>query len=198
MSTRCPCCSPPPLRAPIDRARRNPYHFPVGMELEIYPAEILRVRASLVPDPAGVAPFASAMLALMRSQGGIGLAAPQAGIAERYFVLGLPRDRDRVFVNPQIVVRSKRQIRSEESCLSLPGITVEVDRSAWVDVRAWDQHGEPFELRARGLLARAVQHEFDHLNGVLCIDHLDQKRRQRIADRLEAQKSYGTTTRTPS
>ncbi len=168
------------------------------MELQIYPAEILRVRASLVPDPAGVALFAREMVELMRARAGIGLAAPQAGIALRYFVLGLPRDRDRVFVNPEITERSRRRVRSEESCLSLPGITVEVDRSAWVDVRAWDEHGAPFELRARGLLARAIQHELDHLNGVLCIDHLDQKRRQRIADRLEAQKSYGTTTGTAS
>ncbi|MFW6293703.1 MAG: peptide deformylase [Spirochaetota bacterium] len=168
------------------------------MELQIYPAEILRVRASLVPDPAGVAPFASAMIALMRAQGGIGLAAPQAGIRRRYFVLGLPRDRDRVFVNPEITDRSRRRVRSEESCLSLPGITVEVDRSAWVDVRAWDEHGDPFVLRARGLFARAIQHELDHLNGVLCIDRIDQKWRRRIADRLEAQKDYGTTTRTPS
>lgn len=154
------------------------------MELVLFPADILRSRAALVPDPRTVSERARAMLGLMKAEGGIGLAAPQAGFSERFFVLGLPRDRDRVFVNPEIVDRSRRRIRSEESCLSLPGITVEVERSAWVDVLAWDEHGERFELRARGLLARAIQHELDHLNGVLCIDRIDAKWRERITRRL--------------
>lgn len=166
------------------------------MELVIYPADILRRRASLVPDPKSAAYACRGMLGIMRASDGIGLAAPQVGISGRFFVLGLPRDGDRVFINPEIAATSGRQVRSEESCLSLPGVTVEVPRAAWVDVRAWDETGEPFELRARGLLARAIQHELDHLNGVLCIDRIDQKRRERIertiARRLEA-RSYGTT-----
>jgi peptide deformylase len=139
-----------------------------------------------------VAPLAPRMLELMRERDGIGLAAPQVGVSARFFVLGLPRDRDRVFVNPRIVESSMRLVRSEESCLSLPGVTVEVERSAWVNVIAWDELGNQFELRARGLLARAIQHEIDHLDGVLCIDRIDAKRRARIARRLEAQRVYGT------
>lgn len=162
------------------------------MELYVYPAEILRRRASLVPDPVHVASRAREMLELMQANEGIGLAAPQAGFAERFFVLRLPRDRERVFVNPEIVERSRRQIRSEESCLSLPGISVDVRRSAWIDVRGWDASGSPFAIRARGLLARAIQHEIDHLNGVLCIDRIDPKRRERIVRCLEARTTYGT------
>ncbi len=166
------------------------------MELVIYPADILRRRAALVPDPKSAAFACGEMLELMRARDGIGLAAPQVGISGRFFVLGLPRDRDRVFINPVIAATSRRQVRSEESCLSLPGVTVDVPRFAWVDVRAWDDSGEQFELRARGLLARAIQHEVDHLNGVLCIDRIDQKRRERIertmTRRVEA-RSYGTT-----
>lgn len=163
------------------------------MEIVIFPADILRRRATLVPDPQAIAPVVARMMSIMRERDGIGLAAPQVGIAERYFVLGLPRDRQRFFVNPEITARSRRRILSEESCLSLPGVTVEVPRFAWVDVRAWDEHGQPYALRARGLLARAIQHETDHLNGVLCIDHVDPKRRERIAGRLEA-RTHGTAT----
>ncbi|MFP4114424.1 MAG: peptide deformylase [Spirochaetales bacterium] len=167
------------------------------MEIQVYPAEILRRRASLVPDPSAVAIRAREMIELMLANDGIGLAAPQVGIAERFFVLRLPRDRERVFVNPEITERSRRTVRSDESCLSLPGISVDVERAARVNVRAWDEHGEPFELSARGLLARAIQHELDHLNGVLCIDRIDTKRRDRLIRRLEA-KSHGTTSGTPS
>ncbi len=166
------------------------------MELVVYPAEILARRAVLVPDPASVASVAREMLELMRAHDGIGLAAPQVGIIRRFFVLGLQRERDLVFINPEIVAQSRRTVRSEESCLSLPDVTVDVFRSAWVDVRAWDELGEPFELRARGLLSRAIQHELDHLNGVLCIDRIDVKRRERITRRLEAQKNHGLATRT--
>ena len=161
------------------------------MEVSVFPAEVLFRTAALVPQPAAVAPLAEAMYVLMKREGGIGLAAPQAGISQRYFVLGLPHDTKRVYVNPQITERSRREVSSEESCLSLPGVTVQVPRAAWVEVRAWNEEGEPFELRARGLLARAIQHEVDHLDGVLCIDRIDPKRRERIVRRLEAEK-YGT------
>ncbi|MFW5689638.1 MAG: peptide deformylase [Spirochaetota bacterium] len=161
------------------------------MRLEIYPSDILSRTASLVPDPVRVAPYVDAMYELMKREGGIGLAAPQAGIGERFFVLGLPREGRRVFVNPEITERSRRRIQSEESCLSLPGVTVELDRWAWVEVHAWNERGEVVELRARGLLARAIQHELDHLNGVLCMDRIDRKRRERIVRRLEAH-AHGT------
>jgi peptide deformylase len=162
------------------------------MELYTYPAEILKRRTILVVDPTSVAEAAGEMFELMRVSDGIGLAAPQVGIGQRFFVLKLPRDRERVLVNPEITWQSRRSVSSEESCLSLPGVSVEVERSARVKIRASDEHGEPFELSARGLLARAIQHELDHLNGVLCIDRIDMKRRHRIARRLEARNAYGT------
>ncbi len=165
------------------------------MELVLYPAEILGRRAALVPDPASVAVYTREMMRLMREREGIGLAAPQVGLSMRFFVLGVDRHSERVFVNPQIVRASRRTVRSEESCLSLPDVTVEVPRAAVIDVRAWDESGEPFEIRARGLAARAIQHELDHLNGVLCIDRIDTKRRERISRRLEVLSRDGSATR---
>lgn len=168
------------------------------MQLQIFPAEVLRKRAALVPDPVRVVPYVEPMLRIVKAQSGIGLAAPQIGLSERFFVLSLPGDRPRVMVNPDIVDHARRTVRSEEMCLSLPGVTVDVSRWTWVDLRFRDEHGSELELRARGLLGRAVQHEVDHLNGVLCIDHIDPKRRERIVRRLEALRTYGTATRTPS
>ncbi len=165
------------------------------MELVLYPAEVLGRRAALVPDPVSVEVYARAMVRLMREREGIGLAAPQVGLSMRFFVLGVDRDREQVFVNPRIVRTSRRMVRSEESCLSLPDVTVEVPRAAVIDVQAWDERGEPFEIRARGLAARAIQHELDHLNGVLCIDRVDMKRRERISRRLEVLSRNGSATR---
>jgi peptide deformylase len=121
------------------------------------------------------------MVETMRAESGIGLAAPQVGASVRLMVVaeGESRREARALVNPAIVDRGGA-VTAEEGCLSLPGIWAPVTRSAWVRLRAQDLDGTPLELTARGLKARVFQHELDHLDGVLFIDHLDPATRRQI------------------
>lgn len=101
---------------------------------------------------------------------GVGLAAVQIGILKRLVVIDVGQGLIEL-VNPVILERSGSQ-RAFEGCLSLPGIRAEVTRAARVKVRALNRHGEPFEIEGTDLLARALQHEIDHLDGILFIDHV--------------------------
>lgn len=101
---------------------------------------------------------------------GVGLAAPQVGILKRLFVVDIG-DGPLVFINPEIIETSGSQI-DEEGCLSLPGETEEVMRPNYVRARALNENGEEFEIEAEELLARAILHEYDHLNGTLFIDRV--------------------------
>lgn len=115
------------------------------------------------------------MAETMYAAPGVGLAATQIGEAVQLFVVdtaddGAPSDF-RVFINPEILER-EGEITWSEGCLSFPGVNEEIDRAAKVRVRAQDREGKTFELTAEGLLAVAIQHEYDHLQGVLMIDHM--------------------------
>jgi peptide deformylase len=116
------------------------------------------------------------MAETMYAAPGVGLAATQIGEAKRLFIIDVATGDDepsdlRVFVNPEIVERNG-EVRWEEGCLSFPGVHEEIDRAERVKVRAQDRDGKPFELEADGLLAIAIQHENDHLDGKLMVDHL--------------------------
>jgi len=112
------------------------------------------------------------MLETMPAVDGVGLAAPQIGIALRVAVIGIPEEEPIVLVNPEIIKKSgERTI--EEGCLSIPGYRGEITRSVSVTVKSRDRQGKEFRLKATELLAQALEHEIDHLNGVLYIDHLD-------------------------
>ena len=124
------------------------------------------------------------MVETMHHQVGIGLAAPQVGIPLRLLVMDDGRRGVRPLVNPVIVER-QGSVKAEEGCLSLPGIFAEVERSEWVRVEALDGDGEPVSLEARGLQARVIQHELDHLDGVLFIDRLPPMARDRIKRRIQ-------------
>ena len=108
---------------------------------------------------------------------GVGLAAPQVGILRRVVVIDVSENRDQIIelINPEIVWRSEETQCGREGCLSLPGRAGIVTRPKKVKVKALNRHGEPFELEAEDLLARAVCHELDHLNGVLYIDEMDRE-----------------------
>ena len=112
---------------------------------------------------------------------GVGLAAPQIGEPHRIFVVDAASEDEpsdlRAFVNPEILVREGEQ-SYREGCLSFPGVAEEITRAARVTVRALDAEGRPFELSAEGLLAVAIQHETDHLDGVLMIDKLGMLKRR--------------------
>lgn len=111
------------------------------------------------------------MFDTMREAPGVGLAAPQVGVLDRIFVWEF-EDESGVFVNPEIVERSGKAEDGEEGCLSLPGVVGPVDRSYEVVVEGLDEDGEPIRFEASDWVARIFQHEIDHLNGVLFIDHL--------------------------
>jgi peptide deformylase len=125
------------------------------------------------------------MVETMYDEAGIGLAAPQVGISLRLMVLGHDERREpRALINPAIVDRGG-QVTAEEGCLSIPGVFAQVTRAEWVDVEATDVDGQPVKIHGKGLLARVLQHEIDHLDGVLFIDHLDPVTRDRIKRRIK-------------
>ena len=115
------------------------------------------------------------MAETMYAAPGVGLAATQVGELWQIFVVDCASEGEasdfRVFVNPEIIT-SEGKMASEEGCLSFPGAREDIERAEKVRVRARDGHGRPFELEAQGLLAIAIQHEYDHLQGVLMIDRL--------------------------
>lgn len=124
------------------------------------------------------------MAETMYAAPGVGLAAPQIGIAKRLFIVDVAVDDDepsdlRVFINPE-VIELHGETTFNEGCLSFPGIREDIDRAERVRVRALDRHGKPFELEADGLLSIAIQHENDHLDGKLMIDRLSVLRRRMV------------------
>jgi peptide deformylase len=116
---------------------------------------------------------------LMHDALGIGLAATQLGVLHRVLVYrAYAEDELTALVNPVIEWRSEEQEVAEEGCLSLPGVHVEVERPARVRVSAQDEHGEPLRFEAEGLRARVIQHEVDHLDGVLILDRISRQARK--------------------
>jgi len=127
------------------------------------------------------------MAETMYAATGCGLAATQVGVNARIFVIDIAGEDEasdlKVFINPEIIDTSGSQTW-EEGCLSFPGATEEIRRAEHVKVRALDQFGKPFELEATGLLAIAIQHENDHLDGVLLIDKLNALRRRLVSRKV--------------
>jgi peptide deformylase len=120
------------------------------------------------------------MFEVMYANKGIGLAAVQVGKLVRLFITHVPKDVPRVFINPELVETSLEQGTIEEGCLSIPDINADVLRPQQVKIQAWSDRGKPFSVDADDLLARVVQHEIDHLNGILFIDRIDPKKRERL------------------
>jgi peptide deformylase len=112
------------------------------------------------------------MVETMQQAKGVGLAAPQVGVSLRVVVLQMPGEEPITIINPQIVKRSgEREV--SEACLSVPGYAGEIKRSVSVTVKGRDKQGKAIRLRATDLMAQALEHELDHLNGVLYIDHIE-------------------------
>lgn len=124
------------------------------------------------------------MFETMREADGVGLAAPQVGIDRRFFVVTADDEVRRVFVNPQIVATSAETGEYEEGCLSLPGFNEKITRPLRVTVQALDENGRPFTLEADGLLARVIQHEYDHLDGIVYIDRGDPKFASEVTEKM--------------
>lgn len=125
------------------------------------------------------------MVVLMKKKSGVGLAAPQIGIPERFFVVQVPGEQPIAFVNPEIIETSLETVDFTEGCLSVPGVWGDVSRPASVRIQAVNADGKMFRLDADGYLARIIQHEFDHLNGVLFVDRLKERELSKIRKKLE-------------
>ena len=147
--------------------------------------ERLNRHSILVPEFDGeIQNLSEQMFETMYANKGIGLAAVQVGKLIRLFITHVPNDSPRVFINPEIVETSVEQGTYEEGCLSIPEVNADVIRPAQVKIQAWNLKGRPFSLDAEELLARVIQHEIDHLNGVLFIDHLSSIKRKLLGKKL--------------
>jgi peptide deformylase len=125
------------------------------------------------------------MAETMYAAPGVGLAATQVDVHKRIIVIDISDARDdlKVFINPEIVA-AQGEAECEEGCLSVPGYYDKVTRAAQVTVRAMNEHGTPFEIEAEGLLAVCVQHEIEHLEGKMFVDHLSPLKRARLSAKL--------------
>jgi peptide deformylase len=144
------------------------------LPIRIIPDAVLRAVAAPVTNfDQQLKKLIAEMRETMYEAPGIGLAAPQVGVSSRVFVMDVSEDRSgfAAFVNPEIISRAGKE-QSEEGCLSIPGFRETIQRSKKVVVRAQTETGEWFECEAEELEAFCVQHELDHLNGVLFTDHL--------------------------
>ncbi len=135
--------------------------------------------------------LAQDMLETMYAAPGRGLAAPQVGVLSRVFVVDTEwkdaAPAPKIFINPEIVARSATQAVQAEGCLSIPGVTVDVARPDSVVMRWTDLDGEPQEEAFSGFAAACVQHELDHLDGIVTLDHLDASDRARVITAYEEQ-----------
>lgn len=157
--------------------------------LTFYGNPVLRRRAKEVTTfDSELEALSKRMFEIMYEEEGVGLAAPQVGVSVRMTVMDVPFDDGGsyvgVLVNPEILEHRGEQ-KGPEGCLSIPGMREDVVRHQWLRVRAVDLKGRPFEFECADFLARAVQHEVDHLNGVLYVDRLSTVKRRLLAKKLK-------------
>ena len=157
------------------------------------PAPILRQKSEpLEQVDNSIRKLLDDMLLTMYTAPGIGLAAVQVGILKRLIVIDISKKEEEkkplFLINPEISFRSKETSISEEGCISIPGYFAEIERPAKCNVKFIDYNGKKKELETEGLLATCVQHEIDHLNGVLFIDYLSKLKKDMIIKKLKKQK----------
>lgn len=150
----------------------------MALEIKTFGDPVLKTRATPVREfDETLQRLTEDMLETMRDREGVGLAANQVGRLRRVLVAAL-EDEEYAVVNPRIEGSSEETEVGSEGCLSIPGIQVEVERPTAVTVSGQDPSGNPIRLEAEGLLARILQHEIDHLNGVLILDRTDRESRK--------------------
>lgn len=149
----------------------------MNLEIRKYPDPILRRRASKIEVIDNeVRHLADQLVQTLLLRGGLGLAAPQIGVLQRMIVVDTP-ELFTILINPVIVEASQQKVLGIEGCLSLPGVEAEVERALAIKVQALTLEGEQVEFLANDLVARVIQHEIDHLDGILFLDHLSEARR---------------------
>jgi peptide deformylase len=170
----------------IDRVPATAYIAAMALrDILILPDKRLRqVSEPVKKIDSGIRQLIEDMFETMYDAPGIGLAAVQVGIPKRVITMDLAKKEEprnpQVFINPEIVWSSEEKATYEEGCLSIPEFYGDVDRPAQVKVKYLDLQGQAQEIEANGLLATCLQHEIDHLNGVLFIDHLSKLKRDRV------------------
>ncbi|MBI4688607.1 MAG: peptide deformylase [Nitrospirae bacterium] len=152
------------------------------LEIKTFPDKILKEKTSPVTEfGSGLQSLIDDMIETMYASSGVGLAANQVGAAKRVIVIDVSsRDENvplLILLNPEIVL-SGGEVEDEEGCLSIPGYRTIIKRAENVTVSGLDRHGKPVEIEGSGLLSRALQHEIDHLNGLLIIDRIGTIKRE--------------------
>ena len=144
------------------------------LPIRTLPEPVLRQKAKKVStiDPSIKKLVADMRETLHADEGRVGLAAPQIGVSLRVVVIGLPDEEDLIMINPEIV-KKRGERRVTEGCLSFPGYMGELNRAETVTAKWKDLEGKEVRMKAEGLLAQAFEHEIDHLNGQLYIDHIE-------------------------
>ena len=162
-------------------------------QILVEPNKILRTKSTLVDKvDKDLQILMDDMLETMYAAPGIGLAAIQVGVPKRVIVLDIaPKDSPRnpmYFINPEIITKSETNSTYEEGCLSVPGQFAEIDRPNKCQIKYLDYYGEAKQIQAEGMLATCIQHEMDHLEGILFIDHLSKLKKTMIIKKLSKQK----------
>ena len=155
--------------------------------MRVLPDPVLRQKAKRVRIiDSSIKKLIEDMRETMHATGGVGLAAPQIGVPLRVIVIGMPEEEDIALINPEVVRRKGERLVSE-GCLSVPGYFGEIKRAESVTVKGLDPNGKEIRIKANELLAEALEHEIDHLNGVLYIDHLESMDKLRKIEPEEVQ-----------
>ena len=158
-----------------------------AIPVHVLPDPLLRRKAKRVRIIDGsIQKLIGDMTETMRAVSGVGLAAPQVGVPLRVIVIGMPEEEVKVLINPEVVRRKGERLVSE-GCLSVPGYLGEIKRAESITVKGRDQNGKEIRVKADGLLAQALEHEIDHLNGVLYVDHLESMDKLRKIEAEETQ-----------
>ena len=143
------------------------------LKIRTLPDPVLRQKARRVTKIDGsIQKLIDDMIDTMRAASGVGLAAPQIGASLRITVIEIPGEEVITLINPEVIKRQGERV-VEEACLSVPGYQGEIKRSLMVKVKAQDRQGKEIRLKGGELLAQALEHETDHLNGTLYIDHVE-------------------------
>ena len=158
------------------------------LEINEYGEPVLREKALPVKEVTPeILNIIKDMAETMYSDSGVGLAAPQVGVSKRIILVDGEEDGLIVLINPMII-KSEGEAVAEEGCLSIPGIYSQVKRASKVTVKALNENGDPIEITKEALTARALQHEIDHLDGILFVDRIGRMERQMLLDKLKKKK----------
>jgi len=158
------------------------------LDIVIAPAKVLSTKAEPVKEVnEEIKTLLGNMLETMYADKGVGLAGPQVGISKRVVVMDVSSDKTQplLLVNPEIINKSEEICLGEEGCLSVPGLFADVERYSEVEVKYLDENGKEQTLKADGLLAVCIQHELDHLNGVMFYDRISRLRKNMILKKLK-------------